>query len=202
MRLCAIDTSSELGSAALFQGDALVCEIEQRVSNAHGETLLSMLDRLFAQAGWTAKDIARWAAGIGPGSFTGVRICVSTVKGIALVTGAEIVGIDSFDAVSEGVVLEQGEQLAALVSVGREIYLRAGEPMYVTIERAQSMLKGVDRLVLAGARVLDLGKLRARTAGHEAVHARAIGKLALRRPPPTEEIEPLYVRAPAITSSS
>jgi tRNA threonylcarbamoyladenosine biosynthesis protein TsaB len=126
-RTAAIDTSTELGSIALFDGDALVAEDSARVSNAHGESLLPMVDALFARERWKPGEVARWAVGVGPGSFTGVRIAVATAKGIALATGAELVGVTSLDALAYGLdEALDGPLVLSVVAAGKaEVFVQA-----------------------------------------------------------------------------
>jgi tRNA threonylcarbamoyladenosine biosynthesis protein TsaB len=132
LKLCAVDTSTSLGSVALFDGDTCIAEAAERVSNAHGESLLPMMDRVFREAGWTARDVARFAVGIGPGSFTGVRIAVATVKGVVLATGAELVGVRSLEAMVAraehvlGPVAGPRIVLAALEAIRGEVFVEAG----------------------------------------------------------------------------
>ncbi|HEY2516491.1 MAG TPA: tRNA (adenosine(37)-N6)-threonylcarbamoyltransferase complex dimerization subunit type 1 TsaB, partial [Polyangiaceae bacterium] len=124
-RVAAIDTSTALGSVALFEDGVLVLEDARRVSNAHGESLLPMVDALFTRAGWRPRDVTRWGVGIGPGSFTGVRIGVATAKGISIATGAELVGVTSLDAVAYGVAASDGEAVASVLDgMKGEVFLQ------------------------------------------------------------------------------
>jgi tRNA threonylcarbamoyladenosine biosynthesis protein TsaB len=214
VKLAAIDTSTALGTVALFDGAELVAEDSQSVSNAHGESLLPMVDRLFAKVGWKPKEIARWAVGIGPGSFTGVRIGVGTVKGIVLATGAEIVGVTSLDAVAFGVEDEVAVAVASvLFAMKGEVFVqvkRAGEallaPANVRIEDAGGVLAGLGcaemMLVGDGVRLIRVDPaLRAiAEAPHDVPRASSVARIAMRRSPDDlATLEPLYVRPPEIT---
>jgi len=216
VRLAALDTSTALGSVALFDGDTLVAEDSQRVSNAHGESLLPMVDRLFARVGWRPKDVERWAVGIGPGSFTGVRIGVGTVKGIALATGAEVVGVTSLDAVAFGHGHGHGAVASVLFAMKGELFVqvkRGGEtllaPSNLRIADAPGVLAGLGLadLVLVGDAValLDASQLwsdwkRITEPPHDVPRATSVAGIAMTRAPDDlAALVPLYVRPPEIT---
>lgn len=215
-KLGAIETSTALGSIALYDRGRLVAEDERRVSNAHGESLLPMVDALFARVGWRPADVARWAVGIGPGSFTGVRIGVSTVKGIALATGAEVVSVTSLEAILEGVAAEAGELVVAMLSAMKgELFVQTfrdgtsvAPPAYVKTQDVPDWLAGLGtpKLVLVGDGALELsaepwpsGWRFVRDPPHDVPRARVIGQMALSRLPDPSEVEPMYVRPPEIT---
>lgn len=217
MRIVAVDTSTPVGTVAFYENGVVLAEIEQRVSNAHGESLLPLIDAEMQRLGWTPESVERWAVGIGPGSFTGTRIGVATVKGIQLATGAELVGVSAFEAVMAGVEPSAGEVLlAVLPAMKGEVFVQAagGEPTYVRIEHAAQTIArhtpaGTSRLLVvgAGAELVDWraapGEVRLATgAPHDLPRASAIAKVAERRTASAgdaDAVEPLYVRPPDIT---
>jgi tRNA threonylcarbamoyladenosine biosynthesis protein TsaB len=219
MRLAAIDTSTALGSIALFEDGVLLAEEGRRVSNAHGESLLPMVSDLFERVGWTARDVRRWAVGVGPGSFTGLRIAVATAKGIALATGAELAGVTSLEALAFGL---EGELVVSLLGAGKgELFVQAwhgstaGESVLApshlrtgdVAARLAALASAGERLRVAGEASAEvdwsaLGGRVERFAGapHDLPHASTVGRIALDRPPEdADALEPVYVRPPDVT---
>jgi tRNA threonylcarbamoyladenosine biosynthesis protein TsaB len=217
MRVAAIDTSTALGSVALFERGALVAQDERRVSNAHGESLMPMVHEVFARAGWKAKDVERWGVGIGPGSFTGVRIAVATVKGIAIATGAEIAGVTSLEAIAYGVDDAYATVVAVLSAMKGELFVRATEagrellaPTNVKLADTPARVAelGRQRLIVAGeaAHLADWSRAARQVelcteAPHDLPRAPTVARIAAARAAPDDAdvLEPLYVRPPEIT---
>jgi tRNA threonylcarbamoyladenosine biosynthesis protein TsaB len=216
-RLVAIDTSTALGSVALFEGETLIAEDAHRISNAHGESLLPMVSALFDRVGWRPGDVARWGVGIGPGSFTGTRIGLATAKGIVLATNAELVGVTSLDALAHDVVAEAAAVVSVVAAGKGELFLQVRQgaglvlpPVHVRIGDVAARVVavvGASPVVVAGeaSREVDWsvvpgGVRLLAEAPHDLPHASAVGRIALQRAPDdADRLEPVYVRPPEIT---
>lgn len=121
MRTLALDTSSLVGTVAVLDAGALRAEWSASVRASHGETLLPELARTLKQAELTLAEIDLFAVGLGPGSFTGVRIGVATAKGLALAEQKPIVGVTSLRVVARGMPSEPLRAVAVDAHKG-EVY--------------------------------------------------------------------------------
>lgn len=93
MRILVIDTTSDTACVGLVQDGVVRAEELARVSSQHGETLLPRVAHVLEIAGLRRTEIDLIAVGLGPGSFTGVRIGLATAKGLAIGLGKPIVGV-------------------------------------------------------------------------------------------------------------
>ncbi len=128
MRVLALDTTNRAGSVALVDDDRIVEEREGDPSRTHGERLPAELAALGAP--WPTIDL--YAVASGPGSFTGLRIGIATMQGLALVNRTRIVGVSALEAlaqraaeradpgtlVASWIDAQRGEVFSALYRVG------------------------------------------------------------------------------------
>ncbi len=108
LRILALDTSTARGSISLLEGRDLVAELRLKSLETHSARLLRSIDFLLGSAGWELSGIGLVAAGIGPGSFTGIRIGVSTALGLAQVLSLPFAGISGLDAMASQCGLPDG----------------------------------------------------------------------------------------------
>jgi tRNA threonylcarbamoyladenosine biosynthesis protein TsaB len=100
MRLLAVDTSTLTGAVALLEDGAVVAESRVNVAVTHGERLMAAIDSVLRAARWELGDVGAMAVALGPGSFTGLRIGLSTIKGLAFATGRAVAGVPTLDALA------------------------------------------------------------------------------------------------------
>ncbi len=100
MLTLAIECATKSVGLALLDERDVQAELYLGPGRHHAEVLLPALDRLFAMAGLTPACVDLLACTVGPGSFTGLRIGVSTVKGLALATGKPVVGVSTLEALA------------------------------------------------------------------------------------------------------
>jgi tRNA threonylcarbamoyladenosine biosynthesis protein TsaB len=101
VRVLAVETSTLAGGVALLDGARLAAEYVLDVRATHSERLVPAIERVLEDAGWRATDLEGLAVAIGPGSFTGLRIGIATVKGLALALGVPVAAVPTLDAMAE-----------------------------------------------------------------------------------------------------
>jgi len=100
MNIVAIDTSGPVASCAVMKDGEIVHAISMNQGLTHSETIMPALDESMSASGITCKDVDVFAAVAGPGSFTGVRIGVCAVKGLAHAYNTPCVQIDALEALA------------------------------------------------------------------------------------------------------
>ena len=124
MNILALETSTEYCSVALWQ-DGAVTEHCELVGQKHSERLIAMLDDLLQAAGYKLQAMDGIAFGMGPGSFTGVRIACGVTQGLAFGASLPVAGICTLQALAEA--SGQARVIAALDARMGEIYHAAYE---------------------------------------------------------------------------
>jgi tRNA threonylcarbamoyl adenosine modification protein YeaZ len=193
--LLAFDTSSAACTAALFEGGRCIARKDELIGRGHSERLVPMLAELLA--GRTADRIL---VGVGPGSFTGIRVGIAAAHGLAIGWGAEVAGMSSLALLAAGTKAD-GEIAAAVLGGHGELFVqqfdgRTGEPaselrnLPPPVAAAQT---SAPTLVGSGAAAL----VAARGSG-EAIEAWPCAANALDLPDALRTLaaSPIYARAP------
>ena len=131
MRILGLDTSTSVASVAISEDGRIVAEDfyprqgtaeRSGAKSNHAEIILPLIDSVLERAGIGLSDVTGIAVSIGPGSFTGVRIGLSTVQGLAYGTGMPAVGISTLQAIAARVAGFEGIVCAILDARKSEVY--------------------------------------------------------------------------------
>ncbi|HEY2321547.1 MAG TPA: tRNA (adenosine(37)-N6)-threonylcarbamoyltransferase complex dimerization subunit type 1 TsaB [Thermoanaerobaculia bacterium] len=185
MLILAADTSLPLFSVALLRDRLLLGAVALEGRSSRNEKLLPAVDWLFTESGVDRHEIDLFAVTRGPGSFTGVRIGLATIQGLALALGKPICAMSTHEAIALGE--GSGERIAVVDDAGRgEFYVsrfeghREVEPPHLAKER--------DRGALEVANFLQHGNVAGACArrAHDLAAANALDRYS--------DVTPIYVR--------
>lgn len=193
--ILAFDTSSAACTAALFDGDACIARRDELIGRGHSERLVPMIADLLG--GRKAEHIL---VGVGPGSFTGIRVAIAAAHGLAIGWGAELAGISSLALLAAGAAAE-GEVAAAVVGGHGELFVQQFDA--ATLEATSE----IRNLVPAEAARFVTAPLAVGSGASLLVEARGWGEAregwpsaadALRLPAQLRALpaKPVYARAP------
>jgi len=100
MKVLAVETSTLMGSVAVVDDDRLLCELTLHVQETHSSQLMPAIDYVLNAAGCAPDGLDGFAVTLGPGSFTGLRIGMATIKGLAVAASKPLVGIPTLKAMA------------------------------------------------------------------------------------------------------
>lgn len=183
MIVVGFETASHLGGVGLCGPEGRIAEVCFQSETGYGERLLPAFDRLLADAGLSMTAIEGLAVSIGPGSFTGLRIGLSTVKGLALATGKPVVGVPTLEALATVLPAcrypicalldaRMGEVYAALFEYRGDALIRLSEDR---VQAPEALALEIDRPTI----FVGDGWLR-----YEPIFRKMLGPLAISLPPP------------------
>jgi tRNA threonylcarbamoyladenosine biosynthesis protein TsaB len=222
----AIDSAGSGCSVVVAAGATVLAAERCTTERGQAERLLPMVDAVIRKSGLSPLALDIVGTTIGPGSFTGIRVGLAAVRGIALATGAHAVGVTGFEAVAAGLasqVCERGAGflLVALESRRQDLYIQLFDHAYrplrdpsaampAALDEALSGLIGAAPLVVAGdaaQRAANMLMSRPSTIVIEqsAPDAAGVLRAMLRRPRAGEsriKPLPLYLRPPDVTVST
>ncbi|MCX6834413.1 MAG: tRNA (adenosine(37)-N6)-threonylcarbamoyltransferase complex dimerization subunit type 1 TsaB [candidate division Zixibacteria bacterium] len=205
--ILAVDTTTrQLNLAALFGGDRSVKSSEV-VPGTHGQILLKKIDDLLSSAGLAIRDLQAIVISLGPGSFTGLRIGLAAVKGIAVARDIPIVGVTLFEVAALCLKSSEGPAHVLVPSRKGEFYVgtfRDGavrESDISVVEEDNLVARvGSDRVYTIGYDPLALAEgmpgLKARLLDYDAGDVLQVGLEKLNRGEKSDlaSLEPVYLQ--------
>ena len=122
MKILGVDTSTSIGSVGLIHGDNFVAEHTLNVVGAHSSRVMLAIDAVLKWAGLGVHELNACAVGIGPGSFTGVRIGVGTIKSLCYASKKPIIGVSTLEAIAYNLRYTDGLICCVLDARRDEVY--------------------------------------------------------------------------------
>ena len=155
MKILAFDTVAAAASVAVFLDGEKIFSLRENMDRGHSEALVPMIKKVISSISFEFKDLNLIAVTVGPGSFTGVRIGLSTARTLSMATKIPVIGVTSFDAVAAALKKKDWKEKPVLIALETkrddfyvQIYensgTRLGEPSVV---ESSELLSFVDNQI-------------------------------------------------------
>jgi tRNA threonylcarbamoyladenosine biosynthesis protein TsaB len=219
MYILGIETSTKTGSVAVVSDKAVIAQYSLNIEITHSERLMSTVDRVLTDTGIALSQLDGFAVATGPGSFTGLRIGVSTVKGLAFATGKPVAAVPTLYALAWNVPhaaypvcplldARKNEVYAAVYTSDGPVLSQTVPEAVVPLSRLGDLVAG--RAVFTGeAAILYRGEIermfgeKALFAPHSAILPAAaavaeigLGMIRAGRQADIDSLAPKYIRRP------
>lgn len=214
MRILALDTSTSFGSVALLHDEILLAQSQPLPFKSHVEKLFPAIQQVLQEAQLELRDLQGIAVGVGPGSFTGLRVGIAAALGFSFALNIPIAGISTLRVLAEG-ARTQDNTVASIIDAKRQQVFCAvyqfddaeqhllPEQALTPLECAQQLLALQQNPVLCGdgvelvqTELQKLGQPLPTTLSHPSAYL--LGKLALpvlqEGGVPREAVVPNYIR--------
>jgi tRNA threonylcarbamoyladenosine biosynthesis protein TsaB len=207
-----IETSTVMCSVAVVDEAGRAVERSIREPHAHSEKLLTIVQEVLTASGLRVSDLSAVAVSIGPGSFTGLRIGLSTAKGLCYALGVPMIAVPTFEAIAAAVVADRPDvHRVAVVADARQgdcyvaSFLRGAdglrsdvETQVIAADRLHTVVRFDERTTLVadeGAMAM-LDKREVVASFHEYCRAVSVARLGLRKPRLRDwgDLEPVYLK--------
>lgn len=206
MLLLAIDTAGVACSVAILdtETDEIVSALSENLGRGHAERLMAMIDEVLAAGKVELKQIGRIAVGIGPGSFTGIRVGVAAARGFALALNIPVVGVTTLSVLAEMAPDRAIDQkLTVVIDAKRdEVFYQSfdasGEPLdgphVLSLDDLKNMANDPSVQFFGSGAHLIRASDEATVPDHYSIEA--LARLGAKASPVSDKASPLYLRGP------
>lgn len=210
MKILSVSTSSNIASVSISENDDCILELNINNNKTHSETLMPLINELFKTTGSNLSDIDAVACDIGPGSFTGIRIGISSIKAIAESLNIPVIGVSSLEALAYNIQNANCKTICSLIDArNNQVYCGIFDKNYNLLENyladdinvvMQTLNKYEDIIFVGDGAILHKNLLKIENfKSYNVIHSKNIAKCAYNKfknnnIKTADTIMPLYLR--------
>ena len=200
MLLLSLETASTTLSLSLFENEKVLAKFDETMIRGQAERLIPEIQNLFFKVGREVKELSAVAVGVGPGSFTGVRVALATARGFGLALNVPVLGVSSLEAYAYGA----GEDVFVALDTKRGDFYVAGfdkdlnevfSPRIMTMDE----IKILNPKLIASDAFALFEEAGFRVRKNDFSLSEQIAKIALSRGENNLPAEPCYLRDADVT---